>query len=483
MPPRTAPAIAAADRVPPHSEEAERGVLGSALLDAGRVLDLCMSRGIGPDAFYVPAHRLLYEELLAMSGQQQPVDLLTVGQRLTDRGRLEDLGGTAFLERLLDGTPTAAHAEYYADLVHQKYLLRELIDRCRASIEDGYGAQDEAAEVLNRAEQAIFEIGTLRPAEHAPFDRLVKATMGEIEHLLQNPRDLTGISSGFRDLDKVLQGFQAGDMIVLAARPSMGKTALALNIAESVATGGNPVSGIGAGPPRCVAVFSLEMSRESLARRMLCSRARISWRDVTSGFAGRKDAHASLAEAADALMKARILIDDTPGMTAPELRSRARRLRRNDKIDLVVIDYLQLMNYPQYAREGRQQETRAISASIKAMAKELKVPVLVLSQLSRAPEQRERSAVPRLSDLRDSGSIEQDADVVLLLRRPCKYKDDPEAKDETLAIVDVAKHRNGPTGIVKMNFIDRWTRFEDRARAGGEPEEPDVAPTQGGLDE
>jgi replicative DNA helicase len=279
----------------------------------------------------------------------------------------------------------------------------------------------------------------------------------EIEKIYALKKGLTGIPTGFHDLDRILLGLQPSDMIVLAARPSMGKTSLALNIVENVALGLG-----GDHEARPVAVFSLEMAREQLVRRMICSHAEVPSHKLAGGYISA-EYHGRLMNSASALNKAKIMLDDSAGLEALELRSRARRLKRRFDIQLVVVDYMQMLNFPQFASEGRQRETAAISGALKGMAKELKIPVLVLSQLSRAPETRSTMAIPRLSDLRDSGSIEQDADVVLLLRRPCKYPDDPDHEDTTLAVVEVAKHRNGPTGIFKMNFEEEYTRFESRA--------------------
>jgi replicative DNA helicase len=252
--------------------------------------------------------------------------------------------------------------------------------------------------------------------------------------------------------------------VILAARPSMGKTSLAMNIAEHVATSYHGCSPAYRGKEGCpVGVFSLEMSGEQLVRRMLCSMAHISAHKLAGGYISN-DNHSAFVDAANLLTKAQIYLDDTPGLNVLDLRARARRMKRKHNVGLIVIDYLQLLNYPQFSREGRQRETAGISGAVKGMAKELRVPVIVLSQLSRAPETRDRLAVPKLSDLRDSGSIEQDADVVLLLRRPSRYPDDPESEDRALSIVDIAKHRNGPTGEVRLNFAEDYTRFTDRDR-------------------
>ncbi|HPG00393.1 MAG TPA: replicative DNA helicase [Kiritimatiellia bacterium] len=453
----TPPAGARSDRLPPYSEDAERGVLGAALLDASRVIDLAVERGLSPAAFYVPAHQVLFEVLGTMLHEGRPVDLLTVGDRLRAISRLDEVGGAAFLERLVDATPTAAHADYYIDIVRQKHLLRLIIERSREAVDCCYGSEEEADAILGKTEQSFFSITETQRSSITPWPDLVKDAVTDIENIFAQKKGVTGLPTGYHDLDQLLMGLQPSDMIILAARPSMGKTSLALNIAENIAVG------TAAQGPQPVAVFSLEMSKEQLVRRMICSRAGVSSSVLSRGFVS-KESHQSLINAADALMKAQILLDDSAGLEVLELRSRARRLKRKHNIQLIVVDYLQMLSYPQFGSEGRQRETAAISGALKAMAKELKIPVLVLSQLSRAPETRSNTAVPKLSDLRDSGSIEQDADVVLMLRRPCMYPEDERHEDRTLAVIDVAKHRNGPTGMVELNFESDFTRFENRAR-------------------
>jgi len=450
----TPPPAGRSDRLPPYSEEAERGVLGCILLDAARVIDLCRTRRLAATAFYLRHHQVLFETVEGMVNENRPVDLLTVRERLRDLGQLEGLGGPAFLEQLVDSTPTSAHAEYYVTLVHQKFMLRLMIDQARATVELCYAAEDEADQILHKTEQAFFEIANFKHHDVAAWDKLVEAGMTQIEHIINSGKNITGLATGFADMDRLTMGLQPGDLVILAARPSMGKTALALNVTENVA--------LMRDEKHAVAVFSLEMSAEQLVRRMICSRARVSAHKLSRGYVS-KEQHGSLIQATDVLMKAPIVIDDTGGLEVLELRSRARRLKRKYNVDLIVVDYLQLLHYPPYAREGRQLETAAISGALKAMAKELRVPVLCLSQLSRAPEQRDKtSGVPRLSDLRDSGAIEQDADVVFMLRRPCKYADDPEYGDEKLAILELAKQRNGPTGEIRLNFEAEYTRFGDR---------------------
>ncbi len=474
---RITPAAAPqSDRIPPYSEEAERGVLGSALLDAARVIDLCVEKQLVAGSFHVPAHQTLFETLVDMHDSGQVIDLLTVGDRLDGAGLLNQIGGRDLLLALLEATPTAAHAEHYIEMVRQRHLLRTIIDRARTAIDDCYQAEDDADEILSQTEQRFFEIGDMARTAMRPWRDLVKETMQEIENIFQQKKGITGIPTGYRDLDKKLLGLQNSDMIIIAARPSMGKTSLAMNIAEKIALGE-----VADRQARPVAVFSLEMSSEQLVRRMICCRARVSSHKLSGGFISQVN-HGHLMQAADALTKAPLYIDDAAGLSAVELRARARRLCKRFEIRLIVVDYLQLLHYPQYAKEGRQRETAAISGALKAMAKELKIPVVVLSQLSRAPETRDtKSAIPKLSDLRDSGSIEQDADVVALLRRPCKYPQDKEADDKTLSILDIAKHRNGPTGEVRLHFEEEFTRFEDRA-TGADREDVAFAPDAEGIE-
>ena len=447
------------ERVLPHSEEAERGVLGAMLLDADRVIDLCLAKRMNREFLHVQAHQVLFEQMVSMHQELQQVDILTLSQRLRDRDLLEKIGGPSMLEQLVDATPTVAHAEFYINIVYQKYVMRALVRRATETIDSCFDPDNDAETVLGDAEQAFFEITDLQEGGAEEWSALVKQSMSKIEQVFQTKRGLTGLPTGFQDIDQKLLGLKDGEMIILAARPSMGKTSLAMNIVEHVATGCTGQLDSSDQGPRSVGIFSLEMSAEQLVDRMICSRAKVSSHRLASGNMPL-NCHQNLMHSADDLMKATIVLDDTPGLSVLELRSRARRMKRRHAVDLIVIDYLQLLNFPQFAREGRQRETAAISGALKTMAKELRVPVIVLSQLSRAPETRDRLAVPKLSDLRDSGSIEQDADVVLLLRRPSRYPDDPEAEDTTLAVIEVAKHRNGPLGSVPLFFREAVVRFE-----------------------
>lgn len=445
------------ERALPYSEEAEKGVLGSILLDSMRVLDLCLTRGIVAESFYVPAHREIFEVLMDMWREGAVIDILTVGERLARTGKLERVGGSAYLERIVDSTPTSAHAEYYIDIVSQKHLLRSIITHAREAENYCYTTDENALTVLDKVEQLFMAIGGERYGATIPFEEAVHDAIQHVEKILNSRSGIRGISTGFLNVDRILQGLRPSEMIVLAARPGMGKTSLAMNIVENVALGKGDL----AGEKHPVGVFSLEMSMESLVLRMLCSHAGVSSFKLTGGYISAKHDHVKLIESASILSQCPIFLDDTGGLDVLELRARARRMKMKHDIQLLVIDYLQLLHAREYERQGRQLETAYISGQIKAMAKELKIPVLVLSQLSRAPEHREGK--PRLSDLRDSGAIEQDADVVCLLRRPCLCQDDDEeAKDESLAIVEVAKHRNGPLGEIRLNFEPEYTRFRDR---------------------
>ncbi len=462
-----------ADRIPPHSEDAERGVLGSMLVDAARAVDLAIEKRIRAESFYVPAHRDIFSTIVSLHDSGRPVDLLTLGQRMSDLGLLDRVGGVAYLEGLLDATPTSAALEYYIDIVRQKHILRRVIQISSDSAEACFRGEEPADLILDRSEQELFDVSHDQQRSAVSWSEAVSDTMRQIEKIFENKSGVTGVPTGFIDIDRLTGGLQPSDMIILAARPSMGKTSLAMNIAEYVATG--QVSDHQA---RAVAIFSLEMPYEALVKRMLCSRANIASDRLRRG-ALPGDMHKRLVQSASDLMKARIVIDDSAGLDVVELRARARRLKKQHDVQLIVIDYLQLLHCSQRAQEGRQLETAAISSSLKAMAKELKIPIIVLSQLSRAPETRDKNAVPKLSDLRDSGSIEQDADLVMLLRRPCKYPQDPEFNDKRLAILAVAKHRNGPTGDIRLNFHDETTRFENRLET--DRAEGSFAPTSGDL--
>lgn len=474
-------------RVPPHSEEAECGVLGSILLDSSRVLGICLEGALSDDsAFYMPANRIIYKSMVEMFNATKPIDMLTLVEYLRAKGELENAGGPEYLEKLLDKTPTAAHAEYYINIVRQNALKRRTLDVVRKIEENCYDGSFAADQVVAEAEKNVLGIADNKTVTSTSWRDSIFNTFSTIDRILSG--GVSGVSTGFRNLDHKMRGLRPGEMIVLAARPSMGKTSLAMNICECLARGrdifGRPLRGglpeYGGKVP--VGIFSLEMSQEALAMRMLCAKAKIPGWKLEGGQLNPKDANASFTKAASELSDAEFYVDDTGGLDVSEMRARARRMKKQHGIGLIMIDYLQLLNCREKASQGRQLETSAISGQIKSMAKELNVPVIVLSQLSRATEQRpgDKSGKPKLSDLRDSGAIEQDADVVLMLRRPCKYPGDKEAEDKTLAIVDVAKHRNGPTGEVRLNFEDQFTQFSDRdesqfADVGDIGEPPDSA--------
>lgn len=444
------------DRRPIYNDEAERGMLGSILLDAGRVLDFCREKQIRPESFYIRPHQVIYAEMCEMDRAHRPIDILTLADRLKTAGRLEEIGGVDFLNRLLDSTPTAAHAEYYVDLVRQQHLLRRIIDCSRNAENECYTSTEHADLVLAKVEQDFFDISEERHDAMKPWPQAVAETMGTIEHILQSKKGLSGIATGFKDLDEKLLGLHKGEMIVLASRPSMGKTSLAMNIVENVAMSRTD------NEPRAVGIFSLEMAREQLVMRMLGAHARIPMHTIAGGYLTNVN-FGQLAQAADRLMKAPIFLDDSGGLDIVELRARARRMKKKHDIALLVVDYLQLLQSPDVRRQGRQVEISLISNAIKSMAKELRVPVLVLSQLNRAPEAREGK--PRLADLRESGSIEQDADVVLLLYSEAKYAKESGEKvaDENLIKVIIAKQRNGPIGDVNLIFQEDIMRFENAA--------------------
>ena len=440
-------------RIPPHSEEAERGVLGSILLDPLGAIDKCLSKRLNAASFYDRRHQALFEQMVEMSQANQPMDAITIAEWLKNHNALDKVGGYDYLIRLQDSTLVPAHVEFYCDIVQEKKLYRLLIENSSETIDAAYKGEDDASQILSEAEASLFRLSEQGADSVPDWKETVRNAFAEIENTDPN-ETVTGVTTGLQDLNKHTGGLQKTDMIVLAARPAMGKTSLALNIAENAALGikGEAVP---------VGVFSLEMSREQLVKRMLFSNARVAAYKLKDGRGMTPDEHGRLTRSVDRLSKAKIYIDDTPGLEAVELRSRARRMKSRYGIGLIVIDYLQLMNYTKFARDGRQRETMAISGAVKAMAKELEVPVIVLSQLSRAAESTGDN-VPKLSHLRDSGAIEQDADMVWLLYRPSYYAKGDDRNTDNRAVLDVAKYRHGSTGEVSLSFIREYTRFEDR---------------------
>jgi replicative DNA helicase len=435
-------------KLPPQSIEAEESVLGGVVLD-NNSLDQALEI-LTSDDFYREAHRKIMRAMIDLNQRNEPVDLITLVEALKGRGELQEIGGAAYLAELADKVPTAANVAYYARIVHQKSVLRGLIDSATEIARRAFESRADVDEFLDQAEQQIFAISErkVRPA-FSHLREIMLTAMGSIEQMYERKELVTGVSTGFIDLDRMTAGLQPADLVILAGRPSMGKTAFALNIAQHVGISGR----LG------VAVFSLEMSKEQLGLRMLCSEARIDQAKVRTGYIP-ESAFPELVKAAGRLSESRIYIDDTPGLSALELRAKARRLKREReaKLGLVIVDYLQLMRGHE-ASDNREQEISGISRSLKALAKELNVPVLALSQLNRQVESRAEKR-PILADLRESGAIEQDADVIGFLYRPILY--DKNA-DEGAAELILAKQRNGPTGVVPLTFVSEYTRFENRA--------------------
>lgn len=449
------------DRIPPHSIDAEQGVLGCILLSPPENMGLCIEKlKRGAEVFYDLRHQSLYQHLAEMFDAKMAIDVITLAQRLKDRNQLNEVGGLSYLSSLSGAVPSAANLTYYIDIVLEKHLLRRLLHACTNVVTRVYEEQGEVDKLLDEVERDILRISE----EHVDvgtkqIKELVLNAIQQIEDYHERKGGLTGLATGFPDFDRMTSGLQGGEMIVIAARPSMGKTSLAMNIAEHVA--------LDQGIP--VGVFSLEMTAESLVMRMMCSRAQVNLRNIREGFMAERD-FPRLTTVATKLASSPLFIDDTAGMSILQLRARARRLWQQYHIKLFVIDYLQLLNSTSRRAENRQQEIADISNGIKALAKELKVPVIVLSQLNRELE-KDKSRKPRLSDLRESGAIEQDADLVGLLYKPSG--DDDEASpgtehDGVPVNLLIAKQRNGPTGDVNLTFLKSYTRFESVAKVSAE---------------
>ncbi len=456
-------------RVPPYSQEAERGVLGAALLAAEQTFEMLAGLRAVPEWFYIEANRTIFETAKSMfESKGTGVDAITVISALQEAGVLDQVGGAAYVERLVSGELVVAHAEYYAKILEEKFTLRRIIAAAEEAAAKCYEPDRAISTILSESQEKMLAISDDEDKNVPVWNEALQKTFDKINNLFQNTSGLTGLSSGFVDLDRTLQGLKNSEMIVLAARPSMGKTSLAMNICTSIALGADALGKRKSGKdPIPVGVFSCEMSTDSLITRLLCAVSQVPYFDIVrnqyASESERQDRFHKITRGASQLMNAPLYIDDTGGLDIADVRARARRMKKRYGIKFIMIDYLQLLNCREAAQEGRQLETTKISAGIKAMAKELDVPVLVLSQLSRNSE-REKEGRPRLSDLRDSGSIEQDADVVLLLRRPCKYPGSKGSDDASLAIVDVAKNRNGRTGEVELTFVDSLTQFTDRVR-------------------
>ncbi len=453
---------ASADQIPPQAIEAEMAVLGAMMLDRDAIAKAIEI--LDESCFYLNQHAKIFSCILSIYDRNEAVDLITLTEELRKRGELESLGGAVYLENLLSSVATSANIEHHAKIVLEKATLRKLIDASTQIIHEAYNGQADVSEIIDRAERKIFAISDskLRQGFVAMQD-IVKDSFETVEQLYQQKRYVTGLETGFKDLDTKTSGLQRGEFIVIAGRPSMGKTSFALNIAGHVALRHKIP----------VAIFSLEMTKEQLMLRMLCSEARVKAESVRRGYVSKQD-WGRLTTAAGVLHDAPIFIDDSPDLNVLEMRAKTRRLKSEVDLGLVIVDYLQLIRGHGRA-ENRQQEISHISRSLKALAKELNIPVVALSQLSRAVEQRERKEKrPILSDLRESGAIEQDADVVLFIYRPAVYKhtdelppdaiDHEQLEEKRLAEIIIGKQRNGPTGKVELLFFQEYTRFEDKSR-------------------
>ena len=428
----------------PQSIEAEQSVIGSMIIDKSAIAQV--AEKLTEDDFYRDGHKIIYKSIFEMFKNDMAVDLVTLLEYLKSTDQLEKAGGVTYITEVSSSVPTTANLSSYIKIVEEKSILRRLIKASTAIIEDSYNKQGEVEGVLDLAEKKIFDIAEKRStSDFEALSDVLERGFLEIERLFNNKGQITGVPSGFTDLDAKTSGFQKGDMVLIAARPSMGKTTFALNIAENAALREG----------KSVVLFSLEMTKEQLAYKLLCSEANVDMLKLRTGNLDDKDWE-NIARATGPLSKAKIYIDDTAGVTVMEMRSKCRRLKMEYGIDLILIDYLQLMSGS--SSENRQQEVSEISRSIKALAKEMECPVIALSQLSRAPEQRADHR-PMLSDLRESGSIEQDADLVMFLYRDEYYN--KETEDKNMAECIVAKHRNGPVGTVKMAFLGALSKFGD----------------------
>jgi replicative DNA helicase len=434
-----------AQRLPPQSLEAEISVLGGVLIE-NDALNLVLEI-LQEGDFYRESHRKIFSAILHLYEHSEPVDLITLGEVLKTRGDLEDVGGIEYLNSLVNSVPTAANISYYAKIIKEKGILRKLIHRATEIINQSFSNSGDVDEFIDQAERTIFEISEdrVRPSFY-PIKDLIKSSFKTIESLYEKRQLITGVPTGFQRIDELTSGLQPSDLIIVAGRPSMGKTALALNIAQNASLH----AGISS------AIFSLEMSKEQLALRLLCSEAKVDAHRLRGGFLSESD-WPRLTRAAGALSEAPIFVDDTPGISALEMRAKSRRLKIEHNLGLVVVDYLQLMR-GRSRTESREQEISDISRSLKALAKELNIPVIALSQLNRRVEERGDKR-PQLSDLRESGAIEQDADVILFLYRDEVYNKSEESRGK--AEVIIGKQRNGPTDKVDLTFLDKYTRFEN----------------------
>ena len=442
-------------KVPPQNLEAEQSILGGILLENSSInsaLEI-ISKG----DFYSEAHRKIFGTIIELSEKNEPVDLITLSNALKDKSMLDSVGGTSYLASLVDNVPSAANVTNYAKIVKEKAILRGLIGSATDIINSCYETGSDVDEVLDKAEHSIFEISEnkVRPSFY-PIRDIVKDSFRAIEDLYARKELITGVPTGFEKIDDMTSGLQKSDLIIIAGRPSMGKTSLALNIAQFAALEGQTP----------VAIFSLEMSKEQLAFRLLASEAKVDSQRLRKGFLGETD-WPKLTTAAGRLSEAPIFIDDTPAITVLEMKAKSRRLASDPGLGLIVVDYIQLMRAGGY-RDNREQEISEISRSLKALAKELKVPVIALSQLNRKVEDRTNRR-PQMADLRESGAIEQDADVIAFIYRDEVYNKSDDNPEKGTAEIIIGKQRNGPTGTVKLAFLEKFTSFENLARAESTP--------------
>lgn len=441
-------------RIPPQNMEAEQAVIGAILLQP-EALITAMER-VRSEDFYTTAHQRIYESMIELGEDSQPVDLVTLTAHLQDAGLLEEIGGVGYLAKLANAVPTAANVDYYAQIVEEKSMLRRLIRTATNIVSDGYANSEDVSALLSDAEKRILEISNRRSSSGFISIRDVLMEVFEkVEFLYTNKGGSTGIPSGFVDLDRMTAGFQRSDLIIVAARPSVGKTAFALNIAQNV----------GVRARETVAIFSLEMSAAQLVQRMICAEANVDATRMRTGTLEGDDWE-KLTMAIGALSEAQIYIDDTPGITVADIRAKCRRLKKERGLGMILIDYLQLIQGRGKAGENRQQEVSEISRTLKQIARELEVPVIALSQLSRGVEQRQDKR-PMMSDLRESGSIEQDADIVSFLYRDDYY--DKESEKKNIIEIIIAKQRNGPVGTVELVFLKNYNKFVSLDRTHQDP--------------
>ena len=434
------------ERTPPHNIEAEQAVIGAIFLDPEAFSTA--SERLVPADFYRAAHQRIFEVMMKLADKGEPIDIVTVTTALNNANQLEEAGGVSYLSDVARSVPTAANIGYYSKIVEEKSLLRRLIRTATDIVSLSYTKEDEVDEVLDEAERSILEVSGRK---NAGAFRSIKDVLIEvydnIEQLHHNNADVTGLPSGYRDLDRITSGFQPNDFIIIAARPSVGKTAFALNIAQNVAIN----------TEENVAIFSLEMGAEQLVSRMLCAEGNIDAQRLRTGRLEAED-WGKLTMAMGSLSHAGIYIDDSPGIRVSEIRSKCRRLKQEQGLGMIIIDYLQLIQGSDRSKENRQQEVSEISRSLKALARELNVPLIALSQLSRGVESRQDKR-PMMSDLRESGSIEQDADIVGFLYRDDYY--DPESEKQNIIEIIISKQRNGPTGTVELAFVKEYNKFVD----------------------